>query len=88
MLYEKAIEFSKSLNGSANFKASSGWLHHFKKRHGIPELEVQGDKLYLYHGAAQTFRLKFYNMVVKNSFSRDNMYNADETSINWKSRCV
>lgn len=39
ILCEKAIQFNEKLGGDGNFKASSGWLHKFKSRHGIREGE-------------------------------------------------
>ena len=45
MLCKKALLFNEGLNGDASFKASSGWLRNFKLRHGIREIEIQGEKL-------------------------------------------
>lgn len=45
ILCEKALQFNKNLNGDVNFKASSGWLQNFKSRHGIRELNIEGEKL-------------------------------------------
>ena len=73
MLCAKALEFNKYLNGSAAFKGSAGWLHNFKKHHEIRELEIQGKKLRSDHGTAQTLKLKFLDVVVKNGFSKDNV---------------
>lgn len=42
---EKAILFNQKLNGDPSFKASSGWLDNFKNRHGIRELNIEGEKL-------------------------------------------
>ena len=38
-----------------------------------------------YNGAAQTFKLIFLDVVVKNSLSGDDVYSADETGVNWLS---
>ncbi|XP_051174284.1 jerky protein homolog-like [Leptopilina boulardi] len=43
LLREKALDLNKKLGGSASFLASNGWLLKFKNRHGIRELEIQGD---------------------------------------------
>jgi hypothetical protein len=85
MLCEKALQFNKSLEGPADFKASAGWLNNFKKRHGIRELEIQGEKLSSDHVAAQTFKQKFIDMVTENQYTRDDIYNADETGVLWRS---
>ena len=44
VLYEKALECNTSLNVPTDFKATAGWLHNFKTRHKIQELEVHGEK--------------------------------------------
>lgn len=43
-LSEKALLFNEKLGGNSDFKALSG-LERFKNRHGIRELNVQGEKL-------------------------------------------
>ncbi|GFV43958.1 jerky-like protein [Trichonephila clavipes] len=45
LLSEKALEFNEKLNGSADFKASTGWLKNFKSCHGIRELQVESESL-------------------------------------------
>lgn len=42
LICEKALEINAKLGGPDDFKASGGWLHKFKYRHGIRELHVQG----------------------------------------------
>lgn len=45
LICEKALQFNAQLNGPKDFKAISGWLRNFKARHGIRELDIQGEKL-------------------------------------------
>lgn len=45
ILCEKAVQFNEKLEGPSNFQASTGWLKRFKSRHGIRELQIQGEKL-------------------------------------------
>ena len=48
LLQEKAKHFSTQLNtemADREFKASTGWLEKFKTRHGIRNLNIQGEKL-------------------------------------------
>lgn len=35
ILYEKMKIFAEKIDGLLEFKASNGWLHNFKSRHGI-----------------------------------------------------
>lgn len=72
------------IGGYADFKASTGWLKNFKARHGIRELIVQGESLSSEISAAESFKRKFLDYVKDNGFAKENVYNCDETGINWK----
>lgn len=41
----KALVLNLKTGGNPKFSASQGWLHKWKKRHGIREISVQGEKL-------------------------------------------
>ena len=45
LILERAEWFHKELKIQKPFKASLGWLHRFKLRHGIRQLNIQGEKL-------------------------------------------
>jgi hypothetical protein len=45
LLTEKAILFHKQMGITEPFAASLGWLQGFKCRHGIRQLDIQGEKL-------------------------------------------
>ncbi|XP_043466354.1 tigger transposable element-derived protein 2-like [Leptopilina heterotoma] len=81
----KALFFNEELNGDANFKATNGWLEKFKNRHGIRELNIEEEKM----SAASVeivndFKVKFQKIIDENGFTRDQVYNADETGLNYK----
>lgn len=85
IIAEKALFFNAKLNGDPELKASSGWLDNFKSRHGVRELNIEGEKL----GAASVetvnaFKIKFQKMIGENGFTREQVYNADETGLNYK----
>lgn len=84
LIYEKALYFNEKLGSPADFKASTGWLKNFKSWLGIRELNVQGEKLSSDSSAAEAFETTFSNFVNSNGFDRDDVYNCDETGINWK----
>lgn len=84
LLCEKALYFNEKLGGPADFKASTGWLKNFKSRHGIRELNVQGEVLSSDIPAAETFKTTFLNFVNSSGYAREDVYNCDETGINWK----
>lgn len=82
---EKAILFNKKLNGDESFKASSGWLEKFKNRHGIRELNIEGEKLSAANiETVNAFKEKFQQMIDEEGLTRDQVYNADETGLNYK----
>lgn len=85
LLCEKSLELNKKLGGSEDFKASPGWLHNFKSRHGIRELQIQGETLSANSNAAKQFKKTFQSFLEEEGLSRDDVYNADETGLNWKS---
>lgn len=46
MLQAKAIEFQKKFkDGEDNFSASDGWIYRWKKKYGIRQLNISGEKL-------------------------------------------
>ncbi|CAL1544491.1 unnamed protein product [Lymnaea stagnalis] len=81
-LCEKALEFNQKLDGDPSFKASSGWLGNFKSRHGIREMEMQGEKVSANPAAVDTFTDNVKEML--QDYDLDFVYNADETGLNWK----
>lgn len=85
MISEKASWFNEKMNGSENFKASAGWLEGFKKRHGIRQLTVGGEKLSAAgEQIVSEFKVKFKNIVSEKNLTRDQIYNADETGLFYK----
>ena len=67
-----------------DFKASSGWLHRFKKRHGIRQLSMQGESLSADVGASEEFRSFFHKFVEQHNFTQDQLFNCDETDASEK----
>ena len=63
---EKARLFYHELHpdkSEDDFKASSGWLHRFKKRHGIRKLIMQGESLSADTGTAEEFKTLLHEFV-------------------------
>lgn len=85
MFHNLIGQFNTKLNGDASFKASVGWVDNFKGRHGIRELKIEGEKM----SAAgvetvNAFKDKFQKMIDELCLTRDQVYNADETGLNYK----
>ena len=82
VLTQKALQFYGQLNDDAppdEFKASSGWLDRFKRRHEIRQHEIrQIDSI-------QPFIIKLFDLIQQNdTLQPDQLYNADETGLFWR----
>lgn len=85
MLQEKAIFFRNQFNeGESDFTASSGWLDRWKKRYGVRQIEMCGEKLSANSEAVIQFREKIKKIVEEENLSLDQLYNCDETGLNYK----
>lgn len=84
ILMQKAKFFHERL-GRGEFVASRGWLDNFKKRHGIRQLKVSGEKLSNNEAAVKPFQDKFMDVIREQDLSADQIYNADESGLYWRS---
>ncbi|KRY38986.1 Jerky -like protein-like [Trichinella spiralis] len=82
-IQEKALAFSTKL-GIDNFVVSSGWLRNLKSWHGIRELKIHGEKLSADSERAEKFKCTLNDLINKERYSLDFVYNADETGLIWK----
>ena len=81
----QAEKFDKRLNGDeSNFKASTGWLDRFKKRHGISQVSVAGEIRSADSEAAQSYPEKLQQIITDGDYSPEQIYNADETGLCYK----
>lgn len=71
VIAHKAKFFHDSLGLEDDFNASSGWLTRFKKRHGIHQLSIQGERLSGDVDAAAKFRIEFEEYVQVNDLTPD-----------------
>lgn len=84
MCARQAQKFHEQLKIEGNFSASSGWLYRFKKRHGIRELAVQGEKLSADDVAMVEFCYDLENLITVHDLKPEQVYNGDETGLYWK----
>ncbi|GFW91058.1 jerky-like protein [Trichonephila clavipes] len=84
LLCEKALELNEKLGSSAYFKAGTGRLNNFKSLHGIRELQIEGKSLSDVKNTAHKFKETFLHSAEEEGYSTDNVYNVDETRVNWK----
>ena len=94
LLQEKANIFQEKLSlkrksslddepMAMNVNLGSGFLHKFKKRHGIRKMTCVGEKGSADKGCVQPF-IQYFQEITGN-YSRDQIYNADETGLCWRS---
>lgn len=83
ILMEKAKYFHGRL-GRGEFSASKGWLEKFKKRHGIRQLKISGEKLSNNEDAVKPFQDKFMDIIKEKDLTAEQIYNADESGLYWK----
>lgn len=86
ILKQKAVNLSEELPviEAPDFTASDGWLHRWKKRHGIRELKVCGEKLSADKSAALKFGEHFNELMKQYGLNPEQIYNCDETGLNYK----
>lgn len=84
ILKEKALSLNKKLGGDPSFSASIGWLSRWKERHGVRQLSVTGESLSAAMDDSHNFKIKFEKMVADEKLHPAQIYNADETGLNYK----
>ena len=55
----KVKDLHMEMNINSNFKFSDGWLRNFKRRHGIRQLSIVGERKSADIQAAENFRASF-----------------------------
>ena len=59
-----SVQSTVGVKSEADFKASSGWLHRFKSRHGIRQLSMQGESLSANPEAAEEFKKSLHTFTI------------------------
>lgn len=84
IIKEKAIALHKKLNAENEFTASEGWIDRWKTRHGVRFVSISGEKLSADVEAANVFSVQFQEIVQRNKLLPCQVYNIDETGLNFK----
>jgi hypothetical protein len=87
ILQAKAISLGEELpvrEAPETFTASDGWLTRWKKRHGIRQLKICGEKLSADAAAVKEFQMRFKLIMEEEGYTPCQIYNADETGLNFK----
>lgn len=70
-LRKQALIFNSKMGDTSDFKASSGWLRNFKSRHGIRELNIEGEILTCNSTSAKKFKETFLNTIKREGYTRN-----------------
>lgn len=85
IIQQKALDFNKKIQScDPSFKASTGWLDKFKNRHGIRQLSIEGEKLSANSAVVSEYVSKLQAEIKNRNLTRSQVYNCDETGLNWK----
>ena len=84
ILQEKAKSLNLLMGGDPNFSASIGWFDRWKKRHGIRQIGICREKLSADPAEVKRFQEKFFKIVEEEELTPDQIYNCDETGLNYK----
>ena len=82
-LVDAAFKLAKHMG--IEFSGSTGWLWRFRKRHGIGNKKVQGESGSADTEAEEPFRLKLQELIREEDLHLNQIYNADETTLYWRS---
>lgn len=67
-----------------SFCASDGWLSHWKKKYNIKNYTVSGEKKSADVNACENFKIAFREKFDKENYLPCQIFNADETGLNFK----
>lgn len=84
IIAEMASRINNESNGPANFKANSCWARHFRQRHNIHYVSMQGEQLSADEPGAECFCKTFNEFIKENDYDLDEVYNADESGLYWR----
>ncbi|UYV79516.1 TIGD1 [Cordylochernes scorpioides] len=80
----KQLPSSSSTEKKPNFLASHGWFERFKIRHSLHSLKLKGELASGDVDAAQEYPANFAEIINDNSYTPDQVFNADESGLFWK----
>lgn len=79
VIQAQAKKFHQALHGESDFTCSTGWLRRWKDRHGIRQVKIFGETRSADAQAATEFIPTFREFIAQEGYTKDQIYNADET---------
>lgn len=84
MIITQAKKYHVELGLTTPCDYSTGWLDKFKKRYGIRQIRIYGERVNADHEAAELFVDEVMEIIQKENLSPEQIYNADETALFWR----
>lgn len=84
IIKEKAIALHKKLEAGSEFTASESWIDRWKTHHGVWFVSISEEKLSADAEAAKKLAVKFREIVEQYELLPCQVYNIDETGLNYK----
>ncbi|XP_023225692.1 tigger transposable element-derived protein 2-like [Centruroides sculpturatus] len=86
ILQEKALKFYEEFknDNDPKFVTSTGWLDRWKKRYGVWQLSICGEKLSGDTEGMSQFKENFQKFIEAEGLTGEQLYNCDETGLNYK----
>lgn len=85
LLQEKALQLKTRIEGeNSDFTACNSWINRWKIRYGIRQISIAGESMSANKDAVDEFKKTFHQMIDTEKLSGDQIYNCDETGLNYK----
>ena len=90
MVREQALQFyayvakKYEITTTETFVASKGWFERFKTRFSLHHVSFSGEKASADLEAAKLFIPVLKNLITVKDYTADQIFNCDETGLNWK----
>lgn len=81
ILRAQAVKFHNDLYGNTDFKASDGWFSRWKARHGIHQVNIEGEARSSDNVSAAQFPAELHKVMSDENLTADQVYNCDETAL-------
>jgi hypothetical protein len=78
------LKLKEGENYDQTFTASHGWFQRFRKRANFQNVNISGEAASADYIAAEEFVVKFNEFLKENNYTKEQIFNVDETGLYWK----